>query len=304
MSQPEPHYPGAVPPERQHDLEYRGLRLHLSEWGDPAAPPVLLCHGLFDHGRGFDTLAPRLAQRFRVVALDARGHGESSWADAYSWVTELGDIAAAIEFVGAPAHLVGHSRGGGQVTDLATMVPDLVRCVVNLDGFGPPAEGASLPGGVPLDLEAPRRLQLFLDRRRRSGSRDGWRPYAGLEDLVERRRAQNPRLSSEWLRYFAYHGARRSEDGWRWKADPWVAQGVGPWRPQWIGPLWKTLRAPLLAVVGTEVDTWGPLPEPLLAERLEHVTDLHRATVSGAGHFVHMEQPDETADLLLGFLPR
>ena len=59
---------GATPEEvvrRQHTLQ-RGA--------------VLLCHGMFDHGRGFDLLAPLLADRFRVVAMDARGHGESSWA--------------------------------------------------------------------------------------------------------------------------------------------------------------------------------------------------------------------------------
>ena len=53
----EPTYPGAVPPERTHGLDSFGVLLRLSEWGDPQAPPVVLCHGMFDHGRGFDLLA-------------------------------------------------------------------------------------------------------------------------------------------------------------------------------------------------------------------------------------------------------
>ena len=60
----------------------------------------------------------------------------------------------------------------------------------------------------------------------------------------------------------------------------------------------------MLAVIGSEHDTWGPLPEALLQERLAHVPRLERATVQGAGHFVHMERPRETAELLLAWLER
>ena len=41
----------------------------MHEWGDPQATPILLCHGMFDHARGFDLLAPRLAERFRDGSL-------------------------------------------------------------------------------------------------------------------------------------------------------------------------------------------------------------------------------------------
>ena len=67
-------------------------------------------------------------------------------------------------------------------------------------------------------------------------------------------------------------------------------------RPELAG-----LRVPMLAVVGTEPDTWQ-LAEAVAAERLAFVPELARAAVAGAGHFVHMERPRETADVLLGFL--
>jgi pimeloyl-ACP methyl ester carboxylesterase len=116
------------------------------------------------------------------------------------------------------------------------------------------------------------------------------------------RRAQNPRLSREWLRYLAFHGSRQEHDGWRWKADPIMAYGFGPWRPDWIGPSYATLRIPMLAISGSEPDTWGPLPEPILAERLGRVPQLERRTIAGAGHFVHVERPIETAQVVLDFL--
>ena len=61
---------------------------------------------------------------------------------------------------------------------------------------------------------------------------------------------------------------------------------------------------PVLALIGSEPDTWGPLPEALLAGRLENVKHLERGTVQDSGHFIHMERPAEAAALILGFLER
>lgn len=297
----EPTYPGAVPPERSRDLESMGIRLRLHEWGDPARAPVLLAHGMFDHARGFDTLAPLLATRFRVVALDARGHGDSAWADAYSWVADLTDLANVLRSLGRPTHLVGHSKGGGQVTDVASQYPDLVRQVVNMDGFGPGAEGFRRPGMAADTRSPPERFAEVLDRQRGEEER-AWRAYPSLDDLVARRGRVNPRLSVEWLRYFLFHAARPVEGGFRWKVDPAAAGGFGPFKPEWIAPYWRRLRAPLLAMIGSEPDTWGPLPEDLLRERLSHVPQLERATIEGAGHFMHMERPRETSERILSWL--
>jgi pimeloyl-ACP methyl ester carboxylesterase len=295
-----PSYPGAVAPERTRFVTSLDIPLRLSEWGDPARTPVVLCHGMFDHGRGFDQLAPLLAERFRVIAIDARGHGDSGWADAYLWLTDVIDVGNVLRSLGRPAHLVGHSKGGGVATDAALRMPAHVRQLVNIDGFGPPPEGFDIPGAPPDPRTLPARLADFFDSRR--AGEDVQRAYPAFERLVERRRRQNPRLSSDWLRYFVYHGARRTPAGWMWKADLRAARGVGPWRPDWVGPGWKALEPPMLAVIGSEPDTWGPLPETVLGPRLANVPHLHRATVPGAGHFVHMEQPAATAAVLLDFL--
>lgn len=278
-----------------------GIRLRIHEWGDPQRVPLVLAHGMFDHARGFDTLAPLLARRFHVLALDARGHGDSGWAHAYTWVADLADLVCVLRSLGRPAHLVGHSRGGGQAMDVAGQAPELVRQVVNLDGFGPGPEGFRTPGSELDARSAPERLADHLDRRRQGDERT-WRAYPSLDDLVARRQRINPRLSTEWLRYFLFHAARAVEGGFRWKVDPLAASGFGPFKPEWIAPGWRRLRAPLLAVTGSEPDTWGPLPEALLAERLAYAPNVVRATVKDAGHFIHMERPRETAELILSWL--
>jgi pimeloyl-ACP methyl ester carboxylesterase len=290
-----PTFRGAAEPERSLTFESMGLRIHALEWGAPDAPPVVLCHGMWDHARSFATLAPFLAERYRVIALDARGHGDSQWAGAYHWIAWVSDIIQLIRSLDSPVHLIGHSMGGGQATDAATAIPERVRKLVNIDGFGPPPSS-------PSDPKVPDRFAQFLDFRRRITKRPTWRAYATLDELAERRRGQNPRLSMEWLRYFSFHGAREAEDGWKWKSDPQMAQGMGPWTPEWIAPSYRALKMPMLAIVGSEPDTWGPLPRAVLDERLSYVPQLEHYTVSGAGHFVHIEAPEETAARIIEFL--
>ncbi len=303
----EPSHPNALAPERESSLTSNGVTLRLHEWGDPKAAPLVLAHGMFDHSRGFDLLAPFLAEHYRVVGVDARGHGDSDWCDSYTWDMDVFDLINVMRWIGRRAHLVGHSKGGGQVMNAACIAPKRVRQVVNLDGFGPPDDAFfQRPGGPDMrSLSVAERCAHFLDRRRSAAKRDAWRPYRSLTELVARRHQQNPMLSEPWLSYFVYHGAREDADGWRWKSDPQhAAGGFGPFKPEWIAPGWRRLSAPLLAVIGSELDTWGPLPEEVLASRLDNVKDLERATVSGAGHFIHMQQPVATAELILGFLDR
>src|SRR5258708_37443401 len=61
------------------------LRIHVRDWGDPAAPPLIVVHGLRDHSHSFDDLARGLLDRFRVYAIDLRGHGDSETTPYYAF---------------------------------------------------------------------------------------------------------------------------------------------------------------------------------------------------------------------------
>jgi pimeloyl-ACP methyl ester carboxylesterase len=294
-------YPGAVGPERTRAVASQGIRIHVSEWGDPAAPPLVLTHGAFDHARGFDLLAPLLADDYRVVAVDQRGHGDSDWAGSYGWLNDLLDLAIVIRELGTPVFLLGHSKGGGQVMDVANMFPALVRRVVSLDGFGPPVDGFLADGRPPRDGEVPERFAEFLDYRRGAHDHGGWRTYPSVEELASRRTRQNPRLTTEWLNYFTACGARAVEGGFTWKTDSAVSRGFGPFKADWIAPGWATLSVPVLALYGAEPDTWS-IPHDVMHDRLDHIPIVERDAVPDAGHFVHMEQPQATADRVRAFL--
>src|SRR3954469_14372877 len=74
-------------PDRAELVDVDRATLRLWCWGDAAAPPVLLLHGAYDHGRMFDDLAPRVASLgYHAIAIDFRGHGDSGPVDSgFAW---------------------------------------------------------------------------------------------------------------------------------------------------------------------------------------------------------------------------
>jgi len=294
-------FPGARAPDRRRTVDSHGVRLAVYEWGDPDAPPLALAHGGFDFARTFDVFAPLLADAgWRVVAWDQRGHGASEHAAMYSWEADLRDALAVVDSVTTgPLPVVGHSKGGSVMVQFAAALPHRVSALVNLDGV---PSGRSMPD-VP-DHERTKllagELAGWLDFRRRAGTKQR-RPDT-LDGLAERRAVMNPRLSKEWLRYLVSVGARHDDEGWRWSIDPSLRLGgFGPWRPEWAMSRLPGLSVPILAVLGMEPELMGwatPADEvgPYLplGSRLVAYDDV--------GHFVHIEQPQRVADLVVEFL--
>ena len=100
--------------------------------GDDDAPPLLLMHGILGCAETWDWMVPRVVDRFRVLRLDFRGHGESDRAPgAYQMATYVSDAVAVCEqAAGTPVAVVGHSLGGATAAGLAQTRPDLVRGAV------------------------------------------------------------------------------------------------------------------------------------------------------------------------------
>jgi lipase len=108
------------------------VRLHLHEWGDASAPPVVCLHGVTGHGGRFRRLAEeRLADRYHVLAPDLRGHGRSLSEPPWDAGAHLDDV---LETVGVErADWIGHSFGGRLVAELAAREPERVAHAVLLD---------------------------------------------------------------------------------------------------------------------------------------------------------------------------
>lgn len=295
--------PAARRPDRHRRIAGFGVGIALSEWGDESAPPLLLAHGGFDFVGTLDVFAPMLADAgYRVISWDQRGHGDSDHSHLYHWDADVRDAVAVFDAVGTqPVHVVGHSKGGNLMLQLADAQPHRFRRMVNLDGI----PGV---GNVPDVAERDRtkllsgELTAWLDHRR--GLAGKARRADSLDGLARRRAAMNPRLTIEWLRYLVTVGGRLDPDGWRWRTDPALRLGgFGPRRPEWTQNALAGLGMPILAIVGTEPEEMGWATgrdeiEPHLP------TDGELVELEGVGHFVHIEQPRWVADLVLEFLGR
>jgi pimeloyl-ACP methyl ester carboxylesterase len=292
---------GARRPDRRRWVDGHGVRLAVYEWGDEAAPPILFTHGGFDFAGTFDLLAPRVADGgWRVVGWDQRGHGDSAHTVLYSWDADLRDALAVLDSIGAePLPVLGHSKGGGLMLQLAEARPHQVSHLVNLDGLPSKRSSPDVSERDRTRLLASE-LQSWLDHRRRVA--EAVRKPGSIDELARRRRRMNPRLSIEWLRYLVPIGAREEPDGWRWKIDTALRfGGFGPWRPEWS--MWRlpALPMPVMAVLGLTVEEmgWGTQPEdvqPFLPPGARFIP------LDDTGHFVHIEKPDVIADLILEFL--
>lgn len=122
----------AAPPDQY--VDHDGTELAVRDHGGEG-PPLLLLHGAGRTLADWVSVAPLLARRHRVVAMDLRAHGRSA-PGPWTFPLVLGDVEAVLRALGMPdATLVGHSLGG-MVATLYTLDHPDTPAAVNLDGTG------------------------------------------------------------------------------------------------------------------------------------------------------------------------
>ncbi|CAM2789869.1 Fluoroacetate dehalogenase [Methylobacterium mesophilicum] len=121
-----------------HDIEASAIRIRASVGG--AGPPVLLLHGHPQTHATWQAVAPTLAERFRVVALDLRGYGDSDKPEGgerhvnYSKRAMAADAVAVMRRLGHESFaVVGHDRGGRVAHRLALDHPEAVTRLAVFD---------------------------------------------------------------------------------------------------------------------------------------------------------------------------
>ncbi|MET7735144.1 alpha/beta hydrolase [Streptomyces sp. NPDC005402] len=244
-------------------VAYRDRPGSVSATGPEPRPSVLLLHGLAGHLGEWDDLAGRLQSAgHRVVAFDARGHGESTRRPAS--VTRAAHVEDAVTLLReldlAPAILVGQSLGGHTALLLAADHPELVRSLVLVEA-GPARPNPELPREI-------------------AGWLDSWPvPFASLEEA-------RAFLGHEaWAR-----GLEKRPDGLRPRFDrdtlvrtmTELAAADGYWSH------WSRVRCPTLLVRGAS----GTMRADEAAEMSARRPDTRTAVVPGAGHDVHLDRPE------------
>lgn len=103
----------------------------IAYWPMGNGPGLLLVHGATaDHTATWRFVQETLAERFTLYAMDRRGRGGSGDTFPYSLQREAEDIAAVIDAIGGPVHVLGHSYGGLCAFEAALLTPNVDRLIL------------------------------------------------------------------------------------------------------------------------------------------------------------------------------
>jgi len=261
------------------------LKLAFREWGERGAPVVVCLHGITGHGRHFTQLGGRLADRFNVVALDLRGHGDSAYEPPWHLEQHVEDVLDTLSeegLVNEPVRWIGHSFGGRISFEVAAAAPETVERLVLLD----PALLISGNAGVNGAEEA------RLDR-----------SYASFEEAIDRR-FEESRLSRAPRELVANelreHLEERPDGRWRYRyLQSAVVAAYGEMSRE--PPPFELARIPTLLVLGEE--SYVSYDHLLDAHVAVLGDDLEVVRVPG-GHTLLWDALAETGDAVDAFLRR
>jgi pimeloyl-ACP methyl ester carboxylesterase len=275
--------PSAAPPPPHPVDRYvtvNGLRLHFLDWGNESRPPLILVHGLDRHAHTFDHLAPHFADRYHVIAVDMRGHGESAWDPDGRYLVEdyVRDMEGLVDRQGWRDIVIwGNSTGGRVAQVYAGMHPERVAGVISED-VGP---------------ERPARIANSYGRRV-NADREGWESEDALIAQLTRSSASTP---LENIRTYVRYGITHDAAGRiMWKRDPKIANGFV------VTDLWQyvsRITAPALYILGGRSTIVPAETQNRLKTTLPHVQIV---TVDGAGHYPSDEQAGRVLALVDTFL--
>lgn len=274
-------------PARSHYLVRDAVRLHHLDWGNPQRPAIVLVHGSRLHAHVWNDFCRRFSDRFHIVAVDQRGHGDSGWCahQGYDLEDFYQDLRATVaERDLGRFTLVGHSLGGRVSMLFAERHPEHVERLVLVD------IAAGRPANIGPDADLSRIAETPPPRAFVS-------PDEACDYLAQLMFRAPRHMVEESVR----HGMRRLDDGrYTWKYDPALLQ-----RTRGRGPavdLWETVRrieAPTLLQYG---DVSRVVNEELAQRMASTMPRCRIERIEGAGHALFTDQPDAFAASVGRFL--
>ena len=273
-----------------HHARLGELSLHYVTAG--TGEPVVLVHGWPSTWYEWRRVMPLLAGRYRVIAPDLRGLGDSSRpAAGYDKKTIAADLWQLLSgTLGLPSwHLVGHDWGGPVAFALAAAHPEKIRTLTIVDvtvpGIGPDISqgGKRWHHAFHMTPDLPEALVLGRERAYLTWFYESFSWQRGVFDAAD---------IDEYLRTYAQPDALRA--GFAFYRN--IPNDIADNRALLASGLRLTM--PVLAVGGGRAEARGRGGEPEASLR-EIADDVTGAVVADCGHFVPEERPEELAALLL-----
>lgn len=293
-------------PARSEFIPIRNLNYHVQIWGTPAPnkTPLVMVHGWMDVAASYQFVVDALSQDHYVIAPDWRGFGQTGTggADNFWFADYLADLDFLLDHYApnAPVNLVGHSMGGNVVMNYAGVRPERVRRLINLEGFGLPAQRPD---------EAPARLAKWMDELKKLHQGElNLNAYDSADGVARRLMKTNPRLSLDKAQWLAQHWASENEHGqWQILGEPaHKVVNAQIYRVEEVMAIYQRISMPTLAVeaAGSSLEAWykGQYTLAEYHQRLQALPQVEVAVVAEAGHMLHHDQPEVLAALIERFI--
>lgn len=275
-------------------LQIPGLSLAAQAYGPTTGRPLLALHGWLDNAASFARLAPVL-EGYRVVALDAAGHGRSEHRAAhagYHFVDWVPDVVSAADQLGWDRFvLMGHSMGAAISTLVAGTFPERVERLVLIDGLAPIATEAE---------DVPKTLRQYIEQVRRAGLKSA-RPYADLDTMVSQLSRLVPDLTPDTARLLVARGNRQVAGGVTWSYDQRLRRSSSMrFSPAHVDAFLRAVECPTLFI---RPRNGIPIPSHMIERAYTLIGHMQKFECEGR-HHVHMDRPIEVAQAILDFLSR
>ena len=264
-----------------------GMSLAGDAWGDPAAAPVVLLPGGGQTRHSWRGTGRAIARAgWYAISLDARGHGDSAWADDGDYTIDAfaNDLRAGASQVGRPPVVVGASLGGITAMIAEGETPGIAAAVVLVDV------------AARIEVAGAERVRAFM-----SAFPEG---FASLEEAADVVAAYLPHRPRPRQLGGLTKSLRQGSDGrWRWHWDPRFLGGSRPpsdvANPPRLAAAARGLTVPTLLVRGRMSDV---LSEDGATDFLRLVPHARYVDVSEAGHMVAGDRNDLFTDAVVTFL--
>jgi pimeloyl-ACP methyl ester carboxylesterase len=260
-----------------------GVRLYYELVGTGEVPLVLV-HGSWDSHAAWDSVVPKLADSFKVLTYDRRGHSKSERVSAQGSIRQdVLDLAGLIEDLGlAPALVAGNSFGASITLRLAGERPELLRGVI---GHEPPLFSL-LAGDPDLVPTLDRVGQRIRDVAKRIASGD----HAGAAEEFVETVALGP---GAWLQIPPETRKAVIEN-----APTFLDEANDPEQIAFDVAWIRDFSKPALLTLGSQSP---PIFAPVIAKLAEALTSVEVTTLNGAGHIPHQTHPDEYVEAMVAF---
>jgi pimeloyl-ACP methyl ester carboxylesterase len=287
-------------PALDRSVTLRGVRFHYREYGsaEGGARPVVLLHGVASNSKIWIMVGPHLGERFRVYALDQRGHGETDKPDSgYDFPSVAGDLAAFIDELHLERPVIaGHSWGGNVAIEYAAMHPDKLAGLVLVDGGF--MEMSARPG-------------MTWERAERDLAPPELTHLTAQQLLDAAKKWELGRLWSEEVEAALMGNFDVAEDGtirprMRRENHMQVVRALWDQRPSELAPL---VRCPVLFAVAERegegrVREWLDMKREAVARLQERIADCQVVWFADTIHDIPLQRPAELAQTIADFADR